>query len=74
MPDLAMCPSTVCSVRRECMRNWDSGCFKPDLHPNTQKWVPFNVLRGVGYGPNARPEDCEWYKPVYHFPKESLEI
>lgn len=72
MPDLAMCPSTVCSVRKDCMRNWDSRCLEPDRDPKIQKWVP-PTLRGVGYGPNVRPEDCAWFKPVHHFPKASLE-
>lgn len=74
MPDLAMCPSTVCSVRKECMRNWDSGCYKSDRDPKVQTWVPRKAWSGVGYAPRASPEDCAWYKPVHPFPKESLEL
>lgn len=73
MPDLAMCPSTVCSVRKLCMRNWDSGCYTPDLDPKIQKWVPRHTTLGVGYESNSQPEDCDMYKPVHHFPKDSSE-
>ena len=40
MPDIAMCPSTVCAVRKICERNWDSGIHKPDRGPQEQEWVP----------------------------------
>jgi len=72
MPDLAMCPSTVCSVRKDCMRNWDSRSYAADRDPKIQRWVPDSILSGVGYSEHARAEDCTWYKPVFHFPKSSL--
>lgn len=72
MPDLAMCPSTVCSVRTQCMRSWDSKCYKPDRTFEEQPWVPFRILLGVSYGPTAHPSDCDWYKPV-HPPTSILE-
>lgn len=71
MPDIDMCASTVCSVRKDCLRNWDSGSYRPDRDPKVQKWVP-NML-GVSYGKHAQPEDCTWYKPLHHFPKDELE-
>jgi hypothetical protein len=73
MPDLAMCSSTVCSVRKNCMRNWDSGAYVPDLDPAIQKWIPDRAMIGVGYSATDRPEDCSWFKPLHHFPKANVE-
>lgn len=39
MPDLAMCASTVCPVRKNCARNWDSRQHVPDRDPKQQVWV-----------------------------------
>jgi hypothetical protein len=40
MPDLAVCNSTVCPVRKNCERNWDSGIHKADRDPKIQEWYP----------------------------------
>lgn len=73
MPDMAMCPSTVCAVRKECMRNWDSKALTPDRDPKVQKWVPLGRADiGVGYEEGASERDCSMYKPLLPFPAVSF--
>ena len=64
MPDIEMCSSTVCSVRKRCVRNWDSSVHKPDREAREQKWIPKKAMIGVGYHDGARDTDCSFYIPT----------
>ena len=64
MPDIQVCNSTVCSIRSNCERNWDSRVHVPDRDVKLQAFIPQNELGGVGYGPNAKTSECRWYMPV----------
>lgn len=64
MPNLEMCPSTVCSVRTLCERNWDSDIHRPDREYEEQTWVPLKSWGGVDYSKESKPEDCAWFKPL----------
>lgn len=63
MPNMEMCNSTVCSIRSNCERNWDSRLHVPDRDVKDQKFIPQNELVGVGYN-NGKTSDCKWYMPV----------
>lgn len=46
MPDIAMCPSTVCPLREKCIRNWDAKVYKSDRDPKLQEWAETNDKNG----------------------------
>lgn len=64
MPDMSMCNSTVCAIRSNCERNWDSGVHEPDREAKVQAWIPQNQLSGVGHHAGAKATDCTWYLAV----------
>jgi hypothetical protein len=67
MPDFAVCNSTVCTVRKNCSRNWDSG-LKSDRDPKVQEWVKFPQGRQPGPEPLSevvtQHDDCPQYRAV----------
>jgi len=52
MPDISMCMSSTCPLKRSCYRNTDSGT-KPS--ESRQSWF---------LGPAADGLDCQYYWPV----------
>lgn len=63
MPDMEMCNSTVCSIRSNCERNWDSLQHAPDRDVKLQSFIPQSELGGVGYI-KGKTSDCKWYLAV----------
>lgn len=69
MPYIAMCPSTVCSISKECERSWDSNIHEPDRDPKEQLWVPMEFYGAVGFGKNQDPSRCPYFMKVKKQPR-----
>jgi len=52
MPDISMCMSSTCPLKRSCYRNPDSGTEPSEFR---QSWF---------IGPAAEGLDCQYYWPV----------